>query len=550
MPTLHSSASEPNHSWLGGILLRPARRPVVACLLLGALAWFTGCSAREGGRPPSTPHVLQFAMSSEPATLDPLISSTDNEFYLEEAVFDGLLKYDPRGRLIPDLALQVPSPANGGISPDLKTVTYHLRRGVRWQDGAPFTSRDVAWTYRLVMDDRTASPLRSLYESIVSLQTPSPYTVVVHLRKSSLATIQDVFVAGLGFIVPEHVLRSVGNIRRADFNSHPVGTGPYSVRAWKRGDRIDLSANAHYFLGAPRIRDLRVLFEPAPATRAALLKTGAVDIASVGVSALRELRGAPVRVVRTRSNDVFYVDLNTRAAPLEDQAVREALALALDRARIAGLLGVEPAYGLMPPSPGVRAPGASMSVEKANALLRRAGWVSGSDGIRRRAGEVLRVDLLYTPGPAMERTALLVQQAWSRIGVRTTLRALPYGALFGEHGLVYMGRYAAALDGLGITRAGDITQIIGSSSTPPAGFNYSRYDNPQVDSWLARADATGDSRVRTQLYARVHRAIRRDVPVIPLFWGTYERVVNRRVHGFEPEPVVSDFWNVATWSLE
>ncbi len=509
------------------------KRTIVGASLLAALGACSNAPEAFRDHPAGYP-IVQIAISRDPATLNPLISENEDEFYLEEAVFDGLLKFDAKGRLVPDLAVAVPSQTNGGITADLKTITYRLRRNVVWQDGSPFTSRDVAFTYRMLMSDRLASPLRSSYTQVASLKTPSLYTVVVQLRKPSVAAISQIFVAGMGFIVPEHLLRRVDDVRRSLFNAAPVGTGPFAVHSWNRGQDIELVANDRYFKGRPRARGVRLRIVPDAATRAQLVATGAVDLARVNSSAVPSLTSVPgMRVVQERTTDIYYLDLNTSRAPLDDRAVREALAGAIDRPRIVSMLGggVQAADSLMP---GDR---------------RCPKTVRPASAVQTRNGGTLQLQITYASTRAAEHTAVVLQQAWKAIGVDATLRPLPFALLYGERGAVVTGRYDVAIDGFGVAEPGGIGPIIETDNAPPNGFNFSRYANANVDRWLVMADATEDERKRALLYANVQATLCRDAPIIPLFWDTNTYAFNGRLHGFAPEPIMSDFWNVASWSL-
>lgn len=521
-------------SFLGFLQTSGRPKRTIAGVLL--LATLTACgNARDVTGAGFEHAVVRVAIPRDPATLNPLISETNDELSIEAAVFDGLLKFDAKGQLVPDLATAVPSRANGGITADLKTITYHLRRGVAWQDGSPFTSGDVAFTYRMFVSDRVASPLRSSYVQVASLDTPSPYTVVAHLRKPSFGVISQIFVAGSGFIVPEHILRGVNDIRRSSFNASPVGTGPFAVTRWDRGDDIHLVANDRYFEGRPRVQGLLLRIVPDPVTRAQLATTGAVELASVDQSEVSSLKAVPgIRVVRTLARSVFYLDLNTRRSPLDKRALRRALAAAVDRPRLASILGggVQAANSLMPGD-------------------RRCTKVAGpAEAIRSRGGGPLSVQLTYASGPKMEHLALVLRQAWKSIGVEATLRPLPFALLYGEGGAVAAGRYDVAIDGFGVADPGGIAPLVASESIPPKGFNFSRYADPDVDRWLVMADGTDDERKRARLYAHVQDALCRDVPVIPLFWDTHTYALNTRLHGFAPGPISSDFWNVASWSLQ
>jgi len=130
---------------------------------------------------------------------------------------------DGRGVLAPDVAQAVPSAANGGVSPDGKTIVYRLRKGVRWQDGAALTSRDVAFTYRQIMNPRNNVPERDVYDKIVRLETPDPWTVRLTLHEPNSAMLSYFFAPDGNYtILPEHLLRDRSDLNHAPFNAMPA----------------------------------------------------------------------------------------------------------------------------------------------------------------------------------------------------------------------------------------------------------------------------------------------------------------------------------------
>src|SRR6202011_1372588 len=149
---------------------------------------------------------------------------------------------DAAGRPVPALALVVPSRANGGISKDGLTVTYHLRPGVFWHDGKPFTSADVAASYRAVMDPRSLVQSRHGYDVVARVQTPDPLTVRFTLKRAFAPFVGTVFAESDApyYLAPAHLLRN--GLARSPLASAAMGTGPYRLVRWARGDRIELEA--------------------------------------------------------------------------------------------------------------------------------------------------------------------------------------------------------------------------------------------------------------------------------------------------------------------
>jgi peptide/nickel transport system substrate-binding protein len=155
----------------------------VARVVASALAILFGASCGAYGSQAGPPYTLVIAQAWEPHTLNPLLHIDYNAYELDNLVYSMLLQQDGGGRLVPDLALNVPSSSNGQISPDGRRIVYHLRRDVRWQDGKPLTSADVAFSYRAVMNPRTAVPSRDGYDDVEGIEAPDPYTVVVRLKR-------------------------------------------------------------------------------------------------------------------------------------------------------------------------------------------------------------------------------------------------------------------------------------------------------------------------------------------------------------------------------
>ncbi len=481
-------------------------------------------------------------MAGEPATLNPIHVQIVSESYFEEAIFDGLLKLDPTGHLLPDLATTVPSRANGGISADLRTITYHLRHGVVWQDGVPFTSRDVAFTYRLHVDPHLGSTEYSSYKFIAKLETPDAYTVRIRLEKPSVAALTNLFAGISGKIVPEHLLAHVRDLRTASFNALPIGTGPYRLAKWERGNKIELAANPRYFGGASHIQKLTFLFVPSSATRALLLKENEVDVAGIKPSDFALLKNSPsIAIRRAHTSDIFFIEFNTERTPLDSQAVRRGLASAINQPQVLkGLNGSGEAAETLLPSESWAFDAKNgcprFDPHRAEALLARA--------------QPVRLDIEYVASPIMEDVAVKLQQQWRAAGVETQLRPRSLDALFGVDGILEKGNFQVAIDEDRLDEPTDLIAVLGSTRKPPQGINDARYTNHDVDTWLSEAQATDDLRAQRALYARVQRAVCRDVPIIPLYWDVRFYGVNRALQNFVPNIITSDLWNVATWRWE
>jgi peptide/nickel transport system substrate-binding protein len=504
---------------------------------------------------------LRLGLVQQPNSLDPLRAVQFYENYLAEAIFSALTVIDDRGQVAPDLVERVPTRSNGGISADGKTITYKLRRGVRWQDGVPLTSHDVAFTLRLMRDPKTNFPELSIYSIIDRLDTPDDRTVVLHLRSPWADATSNLFVGGQdGSIVPEHVLEGVTDLNSSAFESKPIGSGPYRVVSWERGSRLNLSANPLYFRGKPQIERIEFHYVPDQNTLGIQVKTGELDFSpQIPVQFAARLVDTPaLRVLSAPTfNDIELV-FNTRRAPFDDVRVRRALALAVDRNRLITSVYrgfALPADDLVPPQSEFHASDPSLRLggdaQGARRLLDEAGWKAGPDGVRSKNGTPLSFSLSLPTGyPTSNAVAVQLQAMWRAVGADASLRPSPSNVLLAPAtGLVVRGDFELALLTDGYAISADRADTLTSSGFPPTGRNYARYGDPDVDRWTAQARAAVDTATRRALYAKISARVRRDAPVVPIIWQKQVYVYSGAIEGLRPEPVNSDLWNVYDWRL-
>ena len=308
--------------------MRPTRAVLIVCLAALALA---SCHGRNSAGSDSS--TLRVAVRKDPISLNPLLLEGLGAYTFGELLYSYLTTYDASGRIAGDLAREVPSKANGGISSDGRVITFYLRHNARWQDGAPVTSRDVAFTYRAVMNPANNIPERYGYDVVSRLETPDPYTVVIRLQRP-FAPILSLFFGGDSNypILPAHLLASLPNINAAPYNSTPVGSGPYRLQRWDRGDRIVLDANSSYFHGKPGIGRLVLPFIADDGTIIEQLQTGELDAAFfIDTTRVAQLRAIPNhRLVVTPVPYFYAMGFNLQVPALADRAVRLAISQAFD----------------------------------------------------------------------------------------------------------------------------------------------------------------------------------------------------------------------------
>ncbi|MBV9439139.1 MAG: peptide ABC transporter substrate-binding protein [Candidatus Eremiobacteraeota bacterium] len=524
----------------------------------GAAGSGAGASSRHAWTIPDT---VRLATVASVNTLNPLLSTTVNETVAQELVMDPLVATDPQGHDIPILAAQVPSQGNGGISRDGRTITYHLRHGVRWQDGAPFSSRDVAFTFAAIMNPSTNVSTRHGWDQIDHVETPDPYTAVFRLKRPFAPAIRTFFGFSDSpfFVLPAHLLATYHDLNRVSFNEHPIGTGPFRIVRWIRGDRIEYVANDGYFLGRPKLRRVQLRFVPDENTISNQLKAHEIDWFLFPTPRVypnvHGVDGVVVPLVPLNSYDA--IQINMSHPPLDDARVRLAIGLAVDKKELVREITFGtaiPATEDLPPHFWAFDPGAGTTARdlpRAKALLDQAGWRTGPDGVRVKNGRRLTLGLAYQSATATDRQrSVLVAAMLKDAGIALELKGYTTSLLFAPVGTGIMadGRYD-----LGLTSwfAGadpdDSTQLL-CDQIPPHGWNWSRYCNHAMDAAQADALSHYDIAARKRTYSRIERLLAQDNPFIYLWWPRQMEPMSVDLHGARPNGF-EESWNAKDWSI-
>lgn len=447
--------------------------------------------------------MLRVALTQEPGTLNPIVGtlSVENDFI--QFLFSGLIRYDDRGNRIPDLAVRVPTRGNGDISRDGRSITYHLVHNARWSDGVPLTSEDVKFTFSAIVDPRNNVANLDPYDHIVRLETPDPYTVRLVL-KQPYAPILDAFSdKNQGAIVPAHLLRGSGDLNHTPFAATPVGSGPYTLVAWRRGSEIELTANPAYFRGPPKIARVLVRFLTNDNTMMVALRTGELDLAdNINISTYEGLGAVPDLVPAVAAKSFWeHLTFNTSRPPLDDVRVRRALCEAFDVhelfEKVAHGLGALGPTSENPATPWYNRRLAFYPYDPkvAAQLLDAAGWRLGPDGVRAKGGKRLEVTLISTAGNSTrEQVEVILQQKWAALGVDVAVKNFPAATIFApmsSGGPFYGGSFDIALSAfIDNTPDPNHQNVNASDHIPPHGNNLSRYRNIELTQLEARAVET------------------------------------------------------------
>ena len=531
------------------------------------LALLAGCAksvppAHEGRRNAWTePNVLRVADISDPDHLNPYLSEMDVSYDLASLVYSFLVIADDRGRLIGDLATAVPSQANGGISRDGRTYTYHLRQNVVWHDGVPFAAEDVAASWRAVMNPGNDTFEREGYDRVASIATPNRYTVVVRLRERYPPFVSRFFAPlqeGAKPVLPAHLLSAAGSFNAGTLSSHPIGTGPFEFVSWARADRIVLQRFDRYFKGRPRLERIVFRVVPNDQTIATLLQEHQLDLVVAPQTALLDqYRATPgVTVATAPWNSQTLLIINASKPGMRDVAVRRAIAMVVPYAEI--LHDVtrdvdEPARNGLPPTAIGYEPLASRGRDPAAAaqLLQRAGWLPGPDGVRQRSGTRLDFTIATIGGSSnLERVAVLSQAALRVAGIAVAIKTYPYRTIFAApDGPVYSGRYDIALYSSTLNWDPDVYNFNACDRWYPIGQNIFRFCDPRLDALERAGLQTDDPRRRATVYRRSNRLMWSDVPYVPVYQNRRLIVRSRDLRNYSVNPTSTPWWNAWQWSI-
>jgi peptide/nickel transport system substrate-binding protein len=446
----------------------------------------------------------------------------------------------------------VPARANGGISRDGLTVTYHLRRGVRWHDGTPFTSADVAASFRAVMDPRSVVQSRHGYDAVDRVETPDAYTVRFRLKRAFAPFVGTVFAESDApyYLAPAHLLRG-GPLTQSSLNAAPVGTGPYRAVRWSRGDRLELAANESYWNGKPSIARITLRFIADENTQLVGLRSGDLDgVLGMSANAAAQARTIPhVRVATAPLNAYWGVMMNNGRGPAADVRVRRALAEAIDARSFRDNV----THGFYAPAiadlPAVLwAADRTLrpirhDVADARRLLASAGY---------GPAHPLALDLAILQSSQTHRVeAVALQGQLAALGVDVRIR--PYlGNVFdappSEGGILTRGRYDLAFYGWYAGMDPDDSGQFLCDQRPPSGYDHSFYCSAEMDAAQRDALSSYDQAVRKRAYSRIEALLLRDVPIHFLGSPVAISALRDDVAGFSPT-LVTQTANAQRWTL-
>ena len=481
---------------------------------------------------------------------------------IDRLVFDPLISVDSTGKkLIPILAAEVPTLENHGISKDGLTITYKLRHGVKWQDGAPFTSADVKFSWQAIMNPANNVSTRTGYNLVKSVDTPDQYTAVFHLKQRFSPAVNTFFAESdtPEFIIPQHLLAKLPNINNAPVNFNPIGTGPFKFSKYVRGDRLEFVPNDDYFMGKPKLKQIVVKIIPDENTSLNELRAHEIDwIFEASPQLYGQVKALPdVKPLLISQNQVLEMLMNLRSPILSDVQVRRAIAYAIDKQTLVNKVTfgtATPADDEHPPFMWAYSGGKTYAYDpvKARALLAQAGWKPGPDGILRKGGRRLSLTLSTNYTNVTRRSAEVLIQAYLKaVGIDTSVKnyiGVQYFAPLALGGILANGKFDLAIAGWIGGIDPDQSVRFMCRAFPPDGNNYTHYCTPQMDAAENDALTQYDDATRKKAYATIQELIYRDMPDDFIWWPRQLQPISVDFKGFAPNPV-NEAWNSWEWEI-
>lgn len=475
--------------------------------------------------------------------LNPMMASQTVASIVSANVLEGLVLIAADGTYQTDLAEEVPSIQNGGVSADGLTVTWKLKKGVTWSDGAPFTSKDVLYTYRVFTTAENPLVFRTGYSEIESVTAADDHTVVAKYKRL-YAPFRNHFAP----VLPEHVFGGNPVIDKHEFNRAPIGTGPFRFKSWASGDNITLERNPNYReTDKPYLDSLIFKFLPSREAAIQAFKVGEIDVLwNLAEANIPEFEAMADSVIQpTPSPRVERLILNTSCPSGPQQGdptcphpvlgalrVRQAIELGIDKKTLVDKLlfgkttvatSVIPLGWFAP-----RLQPAEHNVAQARQLLDDAGWRPGTDGIRVKDGLRARLEFGTTTGDRLrEQTQQVIQEQLKDIGIEIEIKNAPSAVILGswqDNAPRARGNFDILMwttNVGGLDPQGHLFTYFHSSQIPNeqsrGGQNFHRVVDPDIDRALLQADSTLHETARRQAYQTVAERVNADKGHIVLY---------------------------------
>jgi peptide/nickel transport system substrate-binding protein len=476
------------------------------------------------------------ASIGEPNNLLPVLSSDSASSEINRLVYNGLIRYDKNLQLEGELA------ESWEVSEDKLSFTFHLRKGVTWHDGAPFTSADVLFTYQLYINPEVPTSYAEDFLQVAKAEAPDPYTFRVTYEKPYAPALESWGTS----IHPKHLLEGQ-EITKSPLSRNPIGTGPYKFGKWDAGEKVELMANPNYFEGEPYIH--RVVYRVIPDTSTQFLELQSGGLDFMGLTPIQYQTQTDKSAFthnfnkyRYLSFSYTYLGYNLTKPLFQDKRVRQAISYAIDKKELIDgvLLGLgHAATGPYKPDTWVYNANVKhydYNPELSRSLLAEAGWVdTNGDGVLDKNGEKLAFSIVTNQGNDLRsKTAEIIQRRLKEVGIVIEIRIVEWATFLKE--FIFPGNFDTTILGWSGGPEPDQYNIWHSSKTGPRELNFVKFSNAEVDGLLEKGRRTFAQEERKIIYDRFQEVLAEEQPYTFLYVGEALPAVAKRFRGIEPSP--------------
>jgi peptide/nickel transport system substrate-binding protein len=544
-------------------------------LLLGACgAPGPGTPASSGG-PPVKGGTWTDDLYEEPDSLIPNASTETFSDMVDQSLYAPLFVGDAAGRINPGIVTELPTVANGGISADLKTWTFHLRPGLKWSDGMPLDARDVDFSWKLWTNPKFTAASTIGFNLITSTDVSSDNLSITFHLKQAFAPFAAIWTDGLNAPMPAHHFQSIpiDKIVTSPDNLNPsVTSGPFMMKESKPGDHYTVVRNPLYYRvseGLPYLDSIVYRIVTNQDTILKDLQAGTIDSAwfldVTKTIAYQRLSGYQLTANPNPAVwEAMYFNFHNKILGAHPE-VREAMAMAMDHQ---ALIDTARRGEAVPQCtdhskayvPGYQAdaPCPKFDPTAANALLDQMGWVKGADGVRTKAGMRLEFEYSTTANNLWRADdELILQSDFKAIGVKLDIQNYPASTFFGP--FLAGGNPSpptGAVSGkddlfefeANLVYDADDSAVFACNQFPPNGGNFAFYCNPALDKLYMAEQGTVDPTARQQVFNQIHQIYLTDFPMVVLYGPTDIAMHKVGVHNYNPgSEGASETVNVWQW---
>ena len=461
--------------------------------------------------------------SADSIDLDPVTQDANFNIWMFNLVLEGLVKTRDEGTAIePCLA------DSWDISEDGLTYTFHLKKGVKFSDGSPVTSEDWVWSF-LRARDTEGSTWSFVIEALEDVTAPDDNTLVLKVKEPRANFLVNLAMFSLT-VQKKAYYEKVG---QEAYSQKPIGTGPYLIKEWKRGEYMLFEKNPYYHIeGLPKTEEIKFVVVPDDNTRTLQLEAGQIDVATyVPLDKMKELNDNPELVaIGLPSTQIHYIAFNTTKKPFDDPKVRLALDYGTDKQALLNFILF--GYGEVATTYASKAgmyfnydlKDRGYDIDKAKALLAEAGYPDGFE-----------TEILVSSGNAVYgKAAVILKEQWSKINVKVNILSL-------EPGLTSTKNHSMDFVVM-ITQWTD--DMIDPSQRARFGFYFERsscfhtgWRSDRAIELVEQGEREMDIAKREQIYLELQQIAYDELPILPLFYTPYPVAMSKNVEGFAQTPL-------------